>query len=588
VAGAVTESTGPYVQEAARNTKETLSGSKSTIQEEARDLILRSLQKQTGGAEDTKEEPKAKDIIKPEEADGKQKVDQDPEVDKRLKIEKAIEEKFYSKKTQSELNEELIRKREEERLAEELKTLLGLAEASDSSAKEIAAEKQQSTPIPAPTPVPVPKTVPIPKTIPIPKQVPVPNPISVPKTVPVPKPIPNSAKGIQSTLDSDTNTLTGESSAPILSSGAGSVLSTSLEDSPGAATAAAVTGAISEVVSEMSKVSDEAGKDTSDISSKKLSKKEKQRLGKLEQKKLKLNKETELPVAGEQIPQIDMENLEKGIHIDPEDRIKMAAAQVSEQSAANADKVTGKLLKQPDDSDQAGENNNAAKRLSKKEKKRLSKLEQQRIKQNQAEKEKIQVAGEAVPVAGEQIQIEEKAKSEKEETSLKNPPMELKEVIEKEKTPFWKVWLDKIRDLFLQSFKKEKFPALQGIEDLSNAAEASRVVVEHDDGFVNAIEGLIEGSVRGESIILEVHSVIKSDVVVTDYFYSKAKTVVFGNVYAKKVIVEGSIRGDIHASHSVEVKDGGCVFGNVQAPSISIDAKGYIAGNLNYEKGDMK
>ena len=339
-----------------------------------------------------------------------------------------------------------------------------------------------------------------------------------------------------------------------------------------------------DVPSEVPSAKTENKSENSEAPAKKLSKREKQRLREMEKKKLKQEQEEKIPVpvAGEQIPQIDPEKLEKGIHVDQSETAKTAAAQLSDDKAAHADKSAGVLQESAGTGGASGESGTQGKQLSKREKQRLRKLEKQKIKQERSEKEKVPIAGEAIPVAGETVSVEEKV-PEKQEASVENLPAQLKGIpLKEKKVSFWKRMVEKLSNLFRPSSKKQRPDVIDTIQT------HSEVQVEYADGLGNKLEGVVEGDVRGESIILDIRSIIKSDVVVTDCFHCKQKSNVLGNVYAKKVIVEGTITGNVQALQSIEIKAGGCVLGNVQAPSIRLDVKGYIAGNLTYEKGDMK
>lgn len=256
------------------------------------------------------------------------------------------------------------------------------------------------------------------------------------------------------------------------------------------------------------------------------------------------------------------------------------------------------------------------KQLSKREKRRLRDLERRRIREEelqQSEKapeisveqehraiqtaavvEKIPVIQKA-PVEQEnlivkeademqEMQLEKDASASNnqqtslsENLSLENPETDLAPILPKAKREvFWKAWIRHLREWMkkIHYTKEESLPL--------SVAEEPAVVAANHSNRTNVIEGLVEGGVRGEYIILEIRSIIKSDVVAAKSFLCKPKSMVFGNVYAEEVIVEGTIRGNIQASVMVRIKDDGCVFGNVEAPAIVLDPMGYVAGDLTY------
>ena len=548
-----------------------------------------------------------------EKREAESRVSVDPEKARRQEMERAIQEKLNAKKTQKELQAEQERNQEAEMFAEQLRMLLQppnqsaqparakevtkpvkevntenspnikkVTEMKSSSSRDIRDKGENVAEEPQ---KPLPKDKPT-KDENVGKDL-------TEKEVPIPT---SAVTGIKSETESAS---TGNiASGPIISPGAVSDAVTSSEppslvtllsgtplevDEP--AGAAQIAGGAPDTPVEVATAKADVKTEGSETPSKKLSKREKQRLREQERKKMKQEQAEKkiVPVAGEQIPQIDIEKLEKGIKLDSNETIKTAVAQATEETVANADNTSGTLFESANSSSLGG-NGGSTKQLSKREKQRLRKLEKQKIKQERTEKEKISVAGESVPVAGERVPAEDKKGPDQEKRALENPPAEVKGIQKKEKKPsFWKRLVEKISNLFRPSKKVQPPEKAPGIESFETHCDISV-----EDGIVNSLEGVVEGAVRGESIILELHSVIKSDVVVTDCFYCKQKSNVFGNVFAKKAIIEGTVTGDVKASQSIEIKAGGCVLGNVYAPSISIDVKGYVAGDLTYEKGEVK
>ena len=309
---------------------------------------------------------------------------------------------------------------------------------------------------------------------------------------------------------------------------------------------------------------------------KQLSKREKKRLRDLERQKIREEEldrqavpvekevliEREVPVKKEVLVEKEILTARE---VDVVKEVEMPASETTQQKDANAPKPE--------------------KQLSKREKRRLRDLERRRIREEELNRQEEPVERE-IPVERE-VPVEREEPIEREKTSDKETSVTKKEEIHKEtdliptpelekKEPFWKAWLRHIQEWMQRRHLKKEAPAPLRITEEPEVLETN-----HNDR-TNVIEGLVEGAVRGEYIILESRSIIKSDVMATNSFLCKPKAVVFGDVYADEVIVEGTIRGNIQASGVVRIKEDGCVFGNVQAPSIVLDQKGYVAGDLIY------
>ena len=59
-------------------------------------------------------------------------------------------------------------------------------------------------------------------------------------------------------------------------------------------------------------------------------------------------------------------------------------------------------------------------------------------------------------------------------------------------------------------------------------------------------------------------------------------------VFAKSVIVLGTIKGDITASDKVELRDGGAVDGNIVSPRVAISDGAHFRGSVDMQKRATK
>lgn len=78
------------------------------------------------------------------------------------------------------------------------------------------------------------------------------------------------------------------------------------------------------------------------------------------------------------------------------------------------------------------------------------------------------------------------------------------------------------------------------------------------------IEGTVEGTINQGKCCLTV----------------KPKGRLVANVNATKIFIEGKVKGDLHATVSVNVRKGGEVEGNIVAPTIALEEGATFNGNI--------
>jgi len=78
------------------------------------------------------------------------------------------------------------------------------------------------------------------------------------------------------------------------------------------------------------------------------------------------------------------------------------------------------------------------------------------------------------------------------------------------------------------------------------------------------IEGTVEGTINQGKCCLTV----------------KPKGRLVANVNATKIFIEGNVKGDLHATVSVKVRESGEVEGNIVAPSVALEEGATFNGNI--------
>ncbi len=87
------------------------------------------------------------------------------------------------------------------------------------------------------------------------------------------------------------------------------------------------------------------------------------------------------------------------------------------------------------------------------------------------------------------------------------------------------------------------------------------------------IEGTVEGTINQGKCCLTV----------------KPKGRLVANVNATKIFIEGKVKGDLHATVSVKVREGGEVEGNIVAPSVALEEGATFNGNIEMRSpGEVK
>jgi len=84
------------------------------------------------------------------------------------------------------------------------------------------------------------------------------------------------------------------------------------------------------------------------------------------------------------------------------------------------------------------------------------------------------------------------------------------------------------------------------------------------------IEGTVEGTINQGKCCLTV----------------KPKGRLVANVNATKIFIEGKVKGDLHATVSVKVRENGEVEGNIVAPSVALEEGATFNGNIEMRSPD--
>ena len=64
--------------------------------------------------------------------------------------------------------------------------------------------------------------------------------------------------------------------------------------------------------------------------------------------------------------------------------------------------------------------------------------------------------------------------------------------------------------------------------------------------------------------------------------------VIQADIHTSRIIIQGEVRGNIFASNRIEVLSLGKVYGNIQAPAITMEEGAFFKGNCNMQGQDQK
>ena len=92
---------------------------------------------------------------------------------------------------------------------------------------------------------------------------------------------------------------------------------------------------------------------------------------------------------------------------------------------------------------------------------------------------------------------------------------------------------------------------------------------------------LFKGDIRGESII-RVDGTVEGNLSLSKGIVVGEKAKVIGNLKSDRIIIYGSISGDIECKE-LNIKSSGTVNGNIQADNVEIEMGGKYNGNLSMQ-----
>jgi cytoskeletal protein CcmA (bactofilin family) len=105
--------------------------------------------------------------------------------------------------------------------------------------------------------------------------------------------------------------------------------------------------------------------------------------------------------------------------------------------------------------------------------------------------------------------------------------------------------------------------------------------------YASVIAGsaVIRGNVRGDTS-LEILGRVEGDVGVTGDLSIGPDAVIVGTVSGARVVVGGSVEGDVTGTDAVVVADTGRVVGDLVAPRIGLSEGAHVRGNVRTEGGN--
>jgi cytoskeletal protein CcmA (bactofilin family) len=96
----------------------------------------------------------------------------------------------------------------------------------------------------------------------------------------------------------------------------------------------------------------------------------------------------------------------------------------------------------------------------------------------------------------------------------------------------------------------------------------------------------IKGQILGEED-LQVEGKVEGPINLKGQRLTVGKTgEIVSDVHAKEIIVYGKVRGNLHASDRVEVKNDGSVVGNITGGRVLIEDGAYLKGQIEIERGN--
>ena len=104
-----------------------------------------------------------------------------------------------------------------------------------------------------------------------------------------------------------------------------------------------------------------------------------------------------------------------------------------------------------------------------------------------------------------------------------------------------------------------------------------------DDDMVGLLEpGVeVEGKMRIACGIMRLNSHFKGEITCEGMLVVANQAEVEGEIHAKRVSITGKVKGAVHASESLEIKNPGIVLGNIYTPKLLVEPGGYFDGQCH-------
>jgi cytoskeletal protein CcmA (bactofilin family) len=102
-------------------------------------------------------------------------------------------------------------------------------------------------------------------------------------------------------------------------------------------------------------------------------------------------------------------------------------------------------------------------------------------------------------------------------------------------------------------------------------------------GTVIANDTRFQGTITCRDQIL-IAGIVEGDIDCGGIVWIAKKGAIYANVYARKVIVEGEINGNIESAEYVEIKSGGRLIGNLKAAKIRLIPGCYFDGEVTMQR----
>ena len=113
-----------------------------------------------------------------------------------------------------------------------------------------------------------------------------------------------------------------------------------------------------------------------------------------------------------------------------------------------------------------------------------------------------------------------------------------------------------------------------------------RQLVDLPDDWVGWLEPGVEidGKIKVTAGLIRVNAHVNGEITCEGTVVVHDEGEVHGDIHTRKISVTGKIKGAIHASECLEIKEHGVVFGDIYTPCLIVDPGGFFDGQCHMPK----